>query len=184
MQMTVTYMDREMSAEGMRPTEEQVRAIREAPGPQNVQQLRSWLGMVNFQGQFVVNLATLAHPLHQLLATTKQTVHWKKECAQAFKAIKDAVADAALLIHFDERKPLVLAVDALPYGVGAALMHVFADGQSATHRICVQDPVQGAAELFAARPRGAVNRLRFGQVPNVPAGSSRFYLITNRWNTS
>ena len=39
-----------------------------------------------------------------------------------------SVADAALLVHFDERKPLVLAVDASPYGVGATLMHVFADG--------------------------------------------------------
>ena len=129
MQMTVTYVGREMSAEGMRPAEEQVRAIRETPEPQNVRQLRSWLGMVNFQGQFVDNLATLAHPLHQLLATTKQTFQRTKECAQAFKAIKDEVAEAAqaLLVHFDERKLLVLAVDASHYGVGATLMHVFAD---------------------------------------------------------
>ena len=125
---TVTYMGREMSAEGMRPTEERVRAIREAPEPQNVQQLRSWLGMGNFQRQFVVNLATLARPLYQLLATTKQTFQLTKERAQAFKAIKDAVVYAALLVHLDERKPLVLAVGASPYGVGATLMHVFADG--------------------------------------------------------
>ena len=38
------------------------------------------------------------------------------------------MADAALLVHFDERKPLVLAVDASPFGVGATLMHVFPDG--------------------------------------------------------
>ena len=114
MQMTVTYMGRGMSAEGMQSTEEQVMAIREAPEPQNVQQLRSWLGMVNFHGLFVDNLATLAHPLHQLLTVTKKTFQSIKECVQAFKAIKDVVADAALLVHFDEWKPLVPVVDASP----------------------------------------------------------------------
>ena len=102
MQMTVRYMGCEMSAEGMRLTEEQVGAIQEVPGRQNVQWLRSWLAMVNFQGQFVDNLATLANPLHQLLETTKQTFQWTKECVEVIKSIKDAVTEAALLIHFDE----------------------------------------------------------------------------------
>ena len=128
MQETVTYMGREMSEDGMRPTEEQVKAIREAPEPQNVSQLRSWLGMVNFQGQFVESLSTLAHPLHQLLATTKREFVWSEDCKRAFKAIKDAVAEATMLAHFDESKPLLLAVDASPYGVGATLMHAFPDG--------------------------------------------------------
>ena len=86
--------------------------------------------MVNFQGQFVKNLATLARPLHDLLSTSQKEFHWSKECAEAFQAIKEAVAEATLLVHFDERKPIILAVDASPYGVGATISHVFPDGSN------------------------------------------------------
>ena len=133
MQLIVTYMGREMSAEGTQPTEERVRAIRAAPEPQNVQQLRSWLGMMNFQGQFMGKLGNVG--------TSVTTFQWTKECAQAFKAIKDSVTDAALLVHFDEWKPLVLAVDASPYGVGTPLIHVFADGS--------QRPIEFASKTLS-----------------------------------
>ena len=33
------------------------------------------------------------------------------------------LASSELLVHFDPEKPIVLAVDASPYGVGAVLSH-------------------------------------------------------------
>ena len=39
----------------------------EAPTPQNVAELRSFLGLLNYYGKFVPNLATILHPLINLL---------------------------------------------------------------------------------------------------------------------
>ena len=39
-----------------------VKAIQEAPPPQNAAQLRSFLGLLNYCGKFIPNLATILHP--------------------------------------------------------------------------------------------------------------------------
>ena len=48
--------------EGLQPTEEKVRAIKEAPPPSNVSQLCSFLGLVNYYSKFLPNLANTLAP--------------------------------------------------------------------------------------------------------------------------
>ena len=38
------------------------------------------------------------------------------------------LTSAKLLVHYDPEKPLILACDASPYGVGAVLSHIDLDG--------------------------------------------------------
>ena len=117
------YMDRRLSKEGMRSTGEHLKAIIDAPTPQDVGALRSSLGMVNFQAPFVANLSTLADPLNALLST-KNPFDWSPECEKAFQPIKKAVTSAPCLVHFNPDRPIILAVDASPYGVGAVMLHI------------------------------------------------------------
>ena len=42
-------------------------AIVQAPEPENEQQLRLFLGLLNYYSKFIPNLATILHPLNQLL---------------------------------------------------------------------------------------------------------------------
>lgn len=58
-----------------------VEAIEHAPPPSNVQELRSFLGLLNYYGKFTPNLATIFHPLNALLQA--------EECAKAFQLAKD-----------------------------------------------------------------------------------------------
>ena len=122
-------MGRQLSKEGMRPTGEHLKAIVDAPAPQDVGALRSWFGMVNFQAPFVANLSTLAHPLNALLST-KNPFDWSPECEKAFQAIKKAVTSAPCLVHFNPDRPIILAVDASLYGVGAVVSYVLPDGSN------------------------------------------------------
>lgn len=46
----------------------------------------------------------------------------------AFQAAKDALQANSLLVHYDSTKPLVLACDASPQGLGAVLSHLMPDG--------------------------------------------------------
>lgn len=56
----IEYLGHLISAEGLKPTTEKVRAIQNAPAPQDSQQLRSFLG---FYSKFLPNLVTLLAPL-------------------------------------------------------------------------------------------------------------------------
>lgn len=89
-------------------------------------ELRSWLGMVNFQAKFVPNLFSMAHSLNELLGN--KVFKWTEECDRAFNKGKQAVSSDKLLAHYDPGLPLILATDASPYGIGATIMHQYSDG--------------------------------------------------------
>lgn len=66
---SVTYLGHRISAQGLSPLEEKVRAIKEAPNPKNVAELR-W---------FLPDLSTTLAPLYQLLHKDSS---WKWQQAQ------------------------------------------------------------------------------------------------------
>ena len=62
-------------------------------------------------GKFVANLATLVHPLNELLQKNKQW-QWSKQCDEALAKAKQLLSEAPVLTHFDPKLPLCLAGDA------------------------------------------------------------------------
>ncbi|XP_060110740.1 vomeronasal type-2 receptor 26-like [Heteronotia binoei] len=72
--------------------------------------------------------AAITEPLHRLLDKNAPWV-WGKRQAAAFQAVKDTLVSNAVLHHFDERLPVILACDASPDGVGAVLGHQLPDGR-------------------------------------------------------
>jgi hypothetical protein len=116
----VTYLGHKISAAGLQPTDDKVRAIDEAPNPTNVTELKSFLGLVNYYGKFISQLASLLAPLHQLLCKNAPWT-WGKAQQEAFDACKHELASAKVLAHYDADKPLILCCDASPYGVGVVL---------------------------------------------------------------
>ena len=91
-------------------------------------ELRSFLGMVNYYGKFLPDLATTLAPLYHLL---RKSCHWSWGTKQkkAFRQVKDLLRSGRVLTHFDDRLPLVLACDASPYGLGAVLLHQLPNGE-------------------------------------------------------
>ena len=65
------------------PVPKKVSAVGEAPTPKDVSQLRSFLGLVNSFRNFLLNLATLLHPMYTLLQSMK-TCSWRESQEQAF----------------------------------------------------------------------------------------------------
>ena len=55
------------SESGIQPTDEKAKAIRDAPTPRIVTELRSFLGMLAALSNLIPKLSTLAHPLYKLL---------------------------------------------------------------------------------------------------------------------
>ena len=127
LQPAVEYLGHRVDAEGIHTAEGKKIAILQAPQPQNLQQLRSFLGLLNYYGKFVPNLATLLQPLHRLL---RHEVKWKWDtmCTRTFEAAKQALSSSRVLVHYNPKYPLVLAGDASAYGLGAVISHRFPDG--------------------------------------------------------
>lgn len=124
----VEYLGHKISANGLEPTQEKVRAIVEAPAPRNVTQLKSFLGMLNYYGKFLPNLSTCLAPLYSLL---QKRSHWSWGTKQhkAFEEAKALLISSHMLTHYDPTKPLILACDASPYGIGAVLSHRVGDDE-------------------------------------------------------
>ena len=122
----VEYLGHRIDADGLHTLSSKVKAIQDAPHPQNVQKLRSFLGLLHYYGKFLPNLATLLHPLNALLKTGSKWL-WSAACSDAFKAAKKLLVTAPVLAHYNPSLPIRLAADASAYGIGAVISHVFKD---------------------------------------------------------
>ena len=127
MQKSVTYMGCVISASGISPTEEKVEAIKQAPSPENLTELRAFLGMINYHGKFIRNLSSILQPLDQLLQGN-QEFKWSPRCEEAFKNAKDSLSSSNVLVHYDPSLPVILESDASQYGIGAVIFHRFPNG--------------------------------------------------------
>ena len=121
-QRLVEYLGHQVDADGLHTLPSKV-----VPEPENEQQLRSFLGLLNYYSKFIPNLATILHPLNQLL---RKDVHWEwtQECANAFQQAKDSLVSSQVLAHYDPKLLIRLAADASAYGIGAIISHVYPDG--------------------------------------------------------
>lgn len=127
-QPSVEYLGHVIDSEGLHKAPSKVKAIVDAPAPQNVSQLRSYLGLLNYYGRFIPNLSSLLKPLHRLLCQDKAWT-WTDQCQNAFAKTKTALLESEALIHFDPTLPIQLACDASPYGVGAVVSHIMPSGE-------------------------------------------------------
>jgi len=124
----VQYLGHRIDADGLHPTDEKVEAIRNAKTPTNVSELKTFLGIVTYYHRFIPNLSTTFAPLYDLLK--KDTLwKWTSECDAAVTKVKEHLSSGQLLVHYDTAKPLVLATDASPHGVGAVISHIMENGE-------------------------------------------------------
>ena len=68
--------------------EEKINALKEAPTPRNVSELRSFLGTMQCYHSFLPGLAAMLAPLHKLLQKGMQW-EWTHDCQKAFEACKE-----------------------------------------------------------------------------------------------
>ena len=113
----VEYLGHIISAEGLKPSPRKVKAVVDAPQPTKVSKLKAFLGLLSYYTKFLHNLATTLAPLYKLLQKS-QKWRWDAEQENAYKEAKRLLTTSKILTHFDSDKPLVLACDASPMGLG------------------------------------------------------------------
>ena len=111
---------------GRRPDPAKTEAIVNMPPPTNVATLQSFLGMISYYSSFIPNLHKLRNPLNNLLRKN-QMWNWSTDCQKSFDELKRTLASDFVLTHFDPNQKIVVAADAANEGIGATIMHEFAD---------------------------------------------------------
>ena len=88
-QAQVKYMGHILSKQGISPVNSKLDAIRLAPRPKDVSQLRSFLAMLDYS-KFIKDISSQLYPLYQLLSN-KIEWFWTKECETAFIWAKEVL---------------------------------------------------------------------------------------------
>ena len=141
MMRSIEYLGYIISADGVKPNPKKLEAVIAAPTPTDVSQLRSFIGLMNYYGKFIPNLASVLSPLYRLLQ--KNVVwRWGKQQRDAFEQAKESLVSGTVLQHYDPDKDLVVSCDASPYGIGAVLAHREEDG--------TERPISYASRSLAA----------------------------------
>lgn len=123
----VKFLGYRISEHGTKPLEDKVKAIKEFPTPQNVKQLRRFLGMINFYRRFLPNAAQIQAPLNALLAGSVKASHpvyIVGDSLKAFEECKTSLCRAALLAHPDPKAKLGLVTDASDLAIGGVLQQL------------------------------------------------------------
>ena len=74
--------------------------------PENVRQVRSFIGMCSFYRRFIANFSEIAIPIIKL---TKEFAkfEWTKECQIAFDFLKESLTTVPVLGYPDINKPYI-----------------------------------------------------------------------------
>jgi len=117
----MVFMGLVLSDNGIGPAEDKVKAIIDAREPQSVSEVRSFLGLANYNARFIPDFATVAEPLRRL---TKKGVRFEfgEEQKNAFSALKRRLSSAETLGYFDKNAKTLIIADASPVGLGAILI--------------------------------------------------------------
>lgn len=126
-QSTVEYLGHVVSAQGLSPNLNKVKAVREFPVPTNTTGVKAFLALCNYYRRFVKGFAQIASPLNKL--TSKHAkFEWTDQCQEAFETLKQALITAPILAYPDFTQPFHLFVNASQTGIGLTLGQII-DGK-------------------------------------------------------
>lgn len=117
----IEFLGHILTPKGIRPARDKVMAIKLFRDPQTPEEVRSFLGLVNYVGKFIPNLATITAPLRQL--THQNTVFtWDKTHQEAFNQLKHHLTQESKLGYYNVNDRTQIVADASPIGLGAVLI--------------------------------------------------------------
>jgi hypothetical protein len=117
----VVFLGFVVSGQGVEMDKEKIKAIRGYLPPQNLSQVRSFLGLASFYRWFVKDFSTNAAPINEL--TKKEMMfHWGETQEQTFHELKMKLTTTPLLAVSDFGKTFEIECDASGVGIGGVLM--------------------------------------------------------------
>ncbi|XP_055602843.1 uncharacterized protein K02A2.6-like [Uranotaenia lowii] len=110
-----------INTSGISPAEDKIKAIKNFRAPETKEEARSFLGLINFVGQFIPHLSTRTEPIRKFIRGDVPL--FGQEQIDAFVDLRDELTNTVhRLGYFDPNDTTELYVDASPVGLGAVLV--------------------------------------------------------------
>lgn len=117
----VTYMGVKITANGLKPDDSKVDALKNMPRPQDVTGVQRFLGVLTYLGRFIPNLSEKTAPLRELIKKDR-IFEWGESQEKAYVKLKNILCQKPCLKFFDINKPVTISVDSSKGGMGAVLL--------------------------------------------------------------
>lgn len=117
---SVKYLGHIVSRSGVQPDPDKISAVRAYKIPQNVKEVRAFLGLVGYYRRFIREFAETARPLTQLTKQDRE-FSWGTEEQRSFERLRNALCSEDVLAYPDFKLPFILSVDASGVALGAVL---------------------------------------------------------------
>ncbi|KAL4127438.1 hypothetical protein QTP88_011609 [Uroleucon formosanum] len=117
----VNYLGHIFSYEGMKLDSDRIKSIFEYEVPKTIKNLQRFLGMVNYVGNFIPNLAMLTKPLRDLLKKNNEFV-WTSIHNECINKLKTLIASPSVLRNYDNTKDVIIQTDSSKFAIGCVLL--------------------------------------------------------------
>ena len=117
----VSFLGHIVSIKGIRVDPIKIKAIVNWKPPQNVTEVRSFLGLAGYYRRFVKGFSVIASPLTKLLSK-RVKFEWKDKCQNNFEQLKEMLVEAPVLTQPTSEKEYTLYSHASGIGLGCVLM--------------------------------------------------------------
>jgi RNase H-like domain found in reverse transcriptase/Reverse transcriptase (RNA-dependent DNA polymerase)/Integrase zinc binding domain/Chromo (CHRromatin Organisation MOdifier) domain/Retrotransposon gag protein len=117
----VEFLGVMVGADGVRMSEDKVRAVLEWPTPTNVKEIQAFIGFSNFYRRFIKHFSAVALPLTAKTKRQDELFTWGNQTQEAFDKLKQHFTEAPILATHDPEKDMVLETDASDGAIGGCL---------------------------------------------------------------
>lgn len=122
---TINFLGYNVSMDGIKPTEDRIKAISNYPKPKTIAELRRFLGIINFYRSCLPHQAELQAELNKYLHNRKRNdktpIEWTTQADKAFEKCRQSILEATTLVHPIIGAPLAIMTDASDCSLGAVL---------------------------------------------------------------
>ena len=116
----ILFLGHVVSETGIKVDPEKIRAVVDWPVPQNVHDVRVFIGFCSYYRRFVRGFSSIVSPLTHLLEAEVK-FEWTDECRDAFKKLKEILTSQSVMAYPKDSGLLILDTDASGTGIGATL---------------------------------------------------------------
>lgn len=130
---SVDFLGHHLEPNGITPLNKYVKSIMDFRVPKTIEELQSFLGLLNYINKWIPNLATRSEPLKELLRmklgkNANIEKFWLIEQRKSFENLKQMLTKIQSLGYYDVRDKTQVIADASPVGLGAILVQIDGNG--------------------------------------------------------
>lgn len=125
---TIEYLGHKITNGEIRPSSLKLTAVADFKTPENVHEVRQFLGLTSYFRKFIKGFATIARPLTFL--TKKNTEwYWGAEQTKAMDNLKRVLTSDPVLVIYDPTREIQIHTDASKIGLGGVLLKCQNNGE-------------------------------------------------------